>query len=266
MRYLVPRSSIYPFRATWAAGPTHLALVLALGLLLRLGWLWLMQPHPLWLDESEYLAIARTIRGGSYLDDFLWVRVPLFPLWLALTLGPMENLGLARLAQIALSEVLIYQVYRIALVVWQDGRVATLAALGAAVSLPLIAYARSLMAETLLLVLLAAMLLVLLRLMRLGLQQPHAWRGVALAGVLLGLAALTKPIAIACGPVLLVAIWLAGMGRKPENRLPEPSPSVGRLSTRPYAPPIGTPVGHTTRPYAPPIRPPCCSIAPFQDT
>lgn len=184
---------------------------------MRLGWLWLMQPHPLWLDEAEYLQIAHAVRGGSYIDNAAWLRVPLFPLWLALALGPMDSLLLARLAHIGLSVVFIYQVHRIALVTWQDGRVAAIASLGAAISLPLIAYARLLMAETLLLVLLSAFLLVLLKFVHTD-TRPRLWRGVAQAGVLLGLAALTKPIALACLPVLLVAIWIANT--HPDTEMP----------------------------------------------
>lgn len=202
----LPAHGVPAQRRTYARPGLILGLILGLGLALRLGWLWMLQDQPLWLDEPEYLQIATALRQGSYLDTFSWLRVPLFPLWLALALGPTDSLMLARLAQIALGVLLIYQCYRLGLAWWphwrQRERVALGSALLAAIYLPLITYASYLMAETLLLVLLCALLLTLLALDR----QPTL-RRAALAGGLLGLAALTKPIALACLPALLAATW-----------------------------------------------------------
>jgi 4-amino-4-deoxy-L-arabinose transferase-like glycosyltransferase len=189
----------------WSPGLTSVGWVLLLGGVVRLAWLWLFSDHPLWLDEAEYVALAQTLRGGGYVDDFLWLRVPLYPLWLALLLGPGESLLLARLGQLGLGLLVVYQLYRIALVVWHDRRVALVGALGAALYLPLVAYSFYLMAEMLLLALLCAYLLVLLRVA----QQATA-RRVALAALLLALAVLTKPVAAACAPALLVALWFGG--------------------------------------------------------
>jgi 4-amino-4-deoxy-L-arabinose transferase-like glycosyltransferase len=191
----------------WVPGLTSVGWVLLLGGAVRLAWLWLLYDHPLWLDEAEYLALAQAIRAGGYVDDFLWLRVPLYPLWLALALGPTESLLLARLGQFGLGLLLIYQIYRIGRAVWPDQRVALVGALGAALYLPLVAYSFYLMAEMLLLVLLCAYLLVLLRV-----AQRATARRVALAALLLALAVLTKPVAAACAPALLVALWYGGQG------------------------------------------------------
>lgn len=168
---------------------------------MRLAWLWFQVDRVLWLDEPEYLRIAQAIRAGSYVDGGRWLRPPLFPLWLAITLGPSSIL-LAKLAQTALGALLIYLLYRVALAAWGQQNIALLCAGIAAVYLPLIAYSSYLMADTLLLVVLCGFLLALIRL-----AQRPTLRAAALAGLLLGVAALTKPIALACAPALLLAIW-----------------------------------------------------------
>lgn len=186
---------------------SRLLLILALGLVLRLAWLVLAWDDRLILDEPEYLAIARAIRAGGYLDDGRWLRPPLYPLWLALTLGTGESLLLARLAQILPGLALIVLLSYVALEIWQHRGVAELAGLLAAIYFPLIAYSYYLMADMLLLVWLAALLLVLVRMVRLP-----SWKLAALAGVFLGLALLTKPVAQACVPVVVVAVCLATGG------------------------------------------------------
>jgi 4-amino-4-deoxy-L-arabinose transferase-like glycosyltransferase len=154
------------------------------------------------MDEPEYLDIALALRSGGYLDDYKWLRTPLFPVWLALTLGPGVQIWLARLAQIALGLLVIFLLYRVALVAWEDQRTADLTALLAALYLPLVAYANYLMAETLLLVVLCLLLLTLLAALR-----APSFKRAALAGALLGVAALVKPVAVALLPVLLLAFW-----------------------------------------------------------
>lgn len=189
-------------RKTFGTVPTGLVLVISVGLLLRLAWLWWLRDMALWLDEAEYLQIAQAIRSGGYLDTFLWLRVPLFPTWLAVTLGPTDSPLLAQLGQVALGTVLLYQIYRIGQLVWGSAWIATVAGLIAALYLPLIAFSRYLMAEMLLLTVLAALLLLLLHIAR----ESSQWR-VAQAGALLGCAALIKPIGAVAGLALLVAIW-----------------------------------------------------------
>ena len=134
---------------------------------MRLAWLWFQVDRVLWLDEPEYLRIAQAIRAGSYVDGGRWLRPPLFPLWLAITLGPSSIL-LAKLAQTALGALLIYLLYRVALAAWGQQNIALLCAGIAAVYLPLIAYSSYLMADTLLLVVLCGFLLALIRLARGG--------------------------------------------------------------------------------------------------
>ncbi len=176
--------------------------ILALGLVLRLLWLFARWDAGFVLDEAEYVRIAEAIRAGGYLDNDRWLRPPLFPLWLAPLLTPGGGVAIARLAQVVLGTLLIVLIYRLTLAAWHNGPRALLAALLAALYFPLIAFSNYLMAETLLLVLLCSLLLVLLAFVR----RPSPW-GAAGAGVLLGLAMLTKPIALACVPALLVALW-----------------------------------------------------------
>ncbi len=183
----------------------RLIALLLLGLTLRLLWMWAFWDAPFRSDEAEYLQIAHALRDGEYVDDGRWLRPPLFPAWLALMLSGGEHLLLVRLGQVALGTLLIWLLYRVTLAAWCDERSALLCAGMTAVYLPLIGYSNYLMAEMLLLVLLSGLLLVLLRLAR----RP-ALGSACLAGVLLGLAMLTKPVAIACIPAVLVAVWLGG--------------------------------------------------------
>jgi 4-amino-4-deoxy-L-arabinose transferase-like glycosyltransferase len=202
MQQVFPGRGFVHTVATFAQTQKRLVLILTLGLAVRLVWLWALGEQPLWMDEPEYLDIAHALRAGGYLDDYLWLRTPLFPAWLALVLGPGEQLWLARLAQIALGLLLIFLLYRVALVAWQDERSAELAALLAALYLPLVAYANYLMAETLLLVVLCMLLLTLLAALR-----APSFKRAALAGGLLGMAALIKPIGLVLLPTLLLVFW-----------------------------------------------------------
>jgi 4-amino-4-deoxy-L-arabinose transferase-like glycosyltransferase len=178
------------------------------GLGLRLLWLWFLWDASLVFDEAEYLEIARALREGSYIDNGRWLRPPLFPTWLALFLGPTDKtttLLLARLGQVFLGVVLVYLLYRIGGLGSRTWRVALLCGFVGAISFPLIAYSSYLMAEMLLLVVLAFFLLLLLRLMN-----TPSFTLAAVAGVVLGLAMLIKPIAVGTIPALFVASWLAG--------------------------------------------------------
>jgi 4-amino-4-deoxy-L-arabinose transferase-like glycosyltransferase len=181
----------------------RLIALLLLGLTLRLLWLWALWDTPFRSDEAEYLQIAHALHDGGYVDDGRWLRPPLFPAWLALMLSGGEHVLLVRLGQVALGTLLIWLLYRVTLAAWHDERSALLCAGMAAVYLPLIGYSNYLMAEMFLLVLLSGLLLMLLRLAR----QPSLG-SACLAGVLLGLAMLTKPVAIACIPAVLAAVWL----------------------------------------------------------
>ncbi|NJN68076.1 MAG: phospholipid carrier-dependent glycosyltransferase [Chloroflexaceae bacterium] len=195
------------FLATCLATHRLLLLILGVGFGLRLGWLWFQGNASFVLDEQEYVEIAQALRRGGYLgevDDGRWIRPPLFPLWLAFTFGPGNHLLLARSGQVVLGVVLIYLFYRLTLLAWGDVRSALVCAALAALSLPLIVFSTYLMAEMLLLVLLCGLLLVLLALAR-----GSGYRLATLAGVLLGLALLTKPIALAAIPATLGAV-LAG--------------------------------------------------------
>lgn len=213
---VVPRMMMVMIRRLVGFLVAHrlLLLILGVGVGLRLGWLWFQWDASFVLDEQEYVRIARDVREGGYLgevDDPRWIRPPLFPLWLALTLGPGNHLLLARLGQVFLGGVLMVLLYRVTRSAWGDRRSALVCAALAALSLPLIVFSNYLMAEMLLLVLLCGLLLVLLALAR---RPQHPGRSryglAALAGVLLGLAMLTKPIALAAIPATLGAAVAGG--------------------------------------------------------
>lgn len=206
---------------------------LSFALLLRLGWLWIFAATPPWLDEAEYLQIAQLVRLGGYLDNGAWVRPPLYPFWLALSLGPTNSTLVAQWVHIGLGLLLVALIYRIAWVWWAKREVALVAGFLATCYAPLIAYSVYLMAETLLLVWLAWLLLILLRVRDPGnadapptdtpkavdrhdkpVPAPLDWyrspslRQAMLAGAVLGLAALTKPVALAFLPVVMVTFFV----------------------------------------------------------
>lgn len=179
-----------------------LMVILGIGLVLRLLWLWIFGDVPFRSDEAEYLRIADALRNGSYLDDWRWLRPPLYPAWLAITSPFGENIVIARLGQIMLGTLLIVLLYAVAHAAWHSERIALVCALLTAIFFPLIGYSNYLMAEMLLLVLLATLLLVSLQHM----QQP-SYKRAMLMGILLGLALLTKPVALAYIPTILFALW-----------------------------------------------------------
>jgi hypothetical protein len=188
--------------------------------------LWSQPLHQLANDEVEYVTVARDLlagRGWQFYEHYHWLRAPLYPLFLAgslwlaggdpapglpsISLGFAQALHRAALPNIALSVATIYLNYRLALALFGRLRpAALLAALFSAVLWTFATFASLYMSETLFTFLFTAGLLCLVAAKA---QTADGWRGVGLAigaGVLFGLASLTRSITLAFLPV--IAIWL----------------------------------------------------------
>ena len=197
-----------------------LALITGGGLLLRL-WLWWRVPiHQPANDEVEYLQVAHDLiagRGWVFYEQYHWLRAPLYPLFLAgsLLLGG-EELRWAALPNIAVSTLTIPLFYLLGHAVVLPAeptpedqsraqRTGLFAAAICAMLLPFATFASLWMSETLFTALFAGALLMLLRWAR----RP-ALPIAALAGLLLGLASLTRSAPLAAMPLLLS--WMAWVG------------------------------------------------------
>lgn len=181
--------------------------LLALGLRLAL---WAQPLHEPANDEVEYIAVARDLlagRGWVFYDSYRWLRAPLYPLFLAGSLWLAGgDLHRAALPNIALSVANVLLAYRLAraLLGAEARRGAPLLAAGITALLWTSATFASLyMAETLFTFLFQAGLLALLRAAR-GIRTD--WRWAAAAGLLLGLAALTRSAILMFLPV--IALWI----------------------------------------------------------
>lgn len=198
----------------------HVAAILTAALALRLA-VWWTLPYRDWIsDEAEYWGAATWLaqgRGFAFFDGWVWTRPPLYLIVLAAharLFGPTA-LWAPRLSQALLSVVLVYLVLRLAHRLAPVGRerlVALLAGWAMALSYSFATFGYLLLSETLFITLLIAALLALLRWAALPVARLR-WAWLALAGVLLGLSALTKALVLTWLP--LVALWLlvrAGRG------------------------------------------------------
>src|SRR5215212_4375736 len=211
-------------RAGWAARHP-LLVILLLALVLRLL-LWSQPLHQLANDEVEYVTVARDLlagRGWQFYEHYHWLRAPLYPLFLAgslwlaggdpapglpsISLGFAQTLHLAALPNIALSVATVYLSYRLALALFRRHRpAALLAALFSTVLWTLATFASLYMSETLFTFLFMAGLLCLVGEKA---QAARGWRAIWLsigAGVLFGLATLTRSVTLDFLPV--IASWL----------------------------------------------------------
>ncbi len=212
--------------------------ILLLALALRLA-LWSQPLHQLANDEVEYVTVARDLLGGGgwrFYDHYHWLRAPLYPLFLAGSLWLAGgDLHRAALPNIALSVVMVYLVYRLALAL--AGRpAATLAALIAALLWTLATFASLYMAETLFACLFAGGMLCLVKTddrrpttdhrppptaateglpyrvavlnSQFSILNSSGW--AAAAGVLFGLATLTRSITLLFLPVAALWVLLRG--------------------------------------------------------
>jgi len=187
----------------WLAKSLPLLLVVALGLALRLAALHAAGDlHRLPGDEAAYVRTARAIESkGEHPGSF---RGPGYPFFLALVFrlaGP-DNLNAVRLAQILVSVLSIALVFHV--VSRQFSRPAALwSALAMALSPNLIHFTVCLWSETLFIALLLAAFWLLQRF-----DSAESGRDLAVAGVALGLAALTRESILPFTPVILAWVLL----------------------------------------------------------
>lgn len=177
-------------------------LVLLTGMLLRLQLLLQDRQMPLKGDEGDYYKIAQTILTGwaAYQDTF---RPPLYPIFLALS---FPVLGETRFSigflQVLLATLNICVIYTLTRVLFERRGVALLAALIFAIYPDLVPLPRLGYSETIFILLVCLGFILLLRSLRTKQIFP-----IAVAGVLLALAALTREL-IGYFAVLIIPVWL----------------------------------------------------------
>lgn len=202
------------------AAHRNLLLVVLFALGLRLI-LWAQPLHQPANDEVEYIAVAQDLlagRGWVFYASYHWLRAPLYPLFLAGSLALAGgDLHLAALANVLLSTLSVLLAALLA-----RRMVGEHATIPAAVLTALLwtnaTFASLYMSETLCTVLIQAGLLVMLPAPILGsgsgVREKPGLRGlpsVALAGILLGLAVLTRSAVLPL--VGLLGCWLFWRGR-----------------------------------------------------
>jgi hypothetical protein len=185
-------------------------LVLAGALLWRLALIPATHAGGYTSDEKEYIRIATGLGEGSGFVDSNGdraVRAPLFPGALSLLARLPSWIWVGHLLGALVGTLVVYLGYLVAREMTHDERGALVAAAILAVHPGLAIYAGLLQTETLYTVLLLGSMLAAARLP----EDPGIMRG-ALAGVLGGLAGLTRAVAVGFFPLMLVAIWWAGRG------------------------------------------------------
>jgi len=221
-----------------------LLLILLLALLLRL-WLWSRPAHPLANDETEYFRVGLDLahgRGFAFYDSYRWLRAPLYPLFLGFFfwLG-QDHARLATLVQVLLSTATVYGFYLLGRRLFSP-RAGLAAALLAALLLPLATFPALFMAETLFTFLLVASFLALWQIPTAA--PARRWRWAAAAGALLGLAALTRAVALAFVPLAAAWLWVVLWREKgPERPGDSARARVGEPGQRRTGGPARTRVG-----------------------
>ncbi len=211
--------------------------ILLLALALRLA-LWSQPLHKPANDEVEYITVAHDLllgRGWVFYDTYHWLRAPLYPLFLAASLWLARgNLHLAALPNIGISVATVYLIYRLtdAIRFAPDDRpqrdvpplqryAPLLAAFFAAVLFTFNTFASLYMNETLFSFFFTALLICLLQWQHhvVSMQDRRSrWWSLMkdqrlafclLAGILFGLATLTRSAMLAFLPLMLV--WMGFM-------------------------------------------------------
>ncbi len=186
-----------------------LTIILLLALVLRLL-LWAQPLHLPANDEIEYLRVAHDLlegRGWSFYEQYRWLRAPLYALWLAGSLWLAGgDVHLAALPNLLLSVGLVGLIFALTreLASRRSATPALLAAAMAAVLFTSATFAGLYMSETLFAALFTACLLTILRWARNGASGLIA---PALAGLLFGLACLTRSAPLIFAPVVM--LWMA---------------------------------------------------------
>ena len=200
----------------WLAG------IIIAGLALRLWFWWRVPFHQPANDEVEYLQVANDLltgRGWTFYEHYHWLRAPLYPIFLAGSLLLAGgDLRWAALPNIVLSTATIGLFYVLGKTVATDDErnapptathikhTGLIAAAFAAVLLPFATFASLWMSETLFTALFTGALIALLRW---GRNPRLGW--AALAGILLGLATLTRSMPLAALPLL--GVWMIAIRR-----------------------------------------------------
>jgi tetratricopeptide (TPR) repeat protein len=200
-------------RAIHRSPSGQLALIVVAALLIRLA-LWALPLHQLANDEHEYVRVARDLlagRGWSFYESYHWLRAPLYPLFLAASLalagGDLQRAALPNLALSTLNVLLASAIAREIAPPALARRAGLIAATLSALLLTFATFASLYMLETLFATLLGVALLALLRYR----SRPRLAL-VALAGCALGLAALTRSLALPLLPLGVLYIIAAGWG------------------------------------------------------
>lgn len=200
-----------------------LVAALVVGLVLRVM-LWDRLPRPGFIsDEAEYLAAANWLaegRGFAWHQGWLWTRAPLYPLFLAAHIALFGiHLAPIYITQAGLSLLNVALVYLLARQAAgsEEGKsahpVPFVAALLAAVSFPFATHTQMLLSETLYLSLVLALFAALGRWVGQRAERGSQWTLLALAGVLAGLAVLTRGLTLGFLPLLLVWMWWQQRGQ-----------------------------------------------------
>jgi 4-amino-4-deoxy-L-arabinose transferase-like glycosyltransferase len=203
----------------------RLAWILVVSLVLKLGLAFFAERNDPVLDERAYLQIAQELaQTGRFEGTF---RPPLYPAFEALLLAAgLGTLGI-RIVQTLLSTFTVLQVHGLARRASGDPRVANLAAFLVAFDPALVAFSHRLWSETLFVALFLGFVAGALRAFA-GPEAPGRAGWAALAGALLGLAALARPMVVALAPLLALPV-LVQMARARRAGGPPLRPVVARL-------------------------------------
>ena len=217
-------------RAT-AVRPLRFALLLTATTLLAVGLrviFWWMQSRSGAVqpgDSTEYVQGALHLLQGSYATGPKWLRPPLYPLFLAATFAVVGvDLSRAMLIQAIVTGLGVLPFAALGYAVFRRRDVALVSALIAALFVPFAAYGSVLFAESLFVALIAASF----ALLPYGQTDALSRRRLFLAGVLLGLATLTRAVGLFFIPILVLALiaeFWKNREQRTENK--EESPNLG---------------------------------------
>ncbi len=221
---------------TFTRNPILLILLLALALRLAL---WAQPLHEPANDETEYVTVAYDLlegRGWQFYTHYHWLRAPLYPLFLAGSLWLTNgDLHLAALPNVLLSVATVYLVYALTRELLPTQRkphcyAPLIAALFAALLFTLNTFASLYMGETLFTFLFSFALLLLVRWHHRAAGEAH-WHILVLAGVLYGLATLTRSVSLAFLPVVLA--WITFAKHKTRSTKCKPQSTKRKMSGQP---------------------------------
>jgi 4-amino-4-deoxy-L-arabinose transferase-like glycosyltransferase len=183
-----------------------LALIMAVGLGLRLlVWQW-REFYPLGGDETEYFNQALTLLRERRYEELILMRPPLYTIFLATAIWLYDSqVQYLRLLQALLSTLTILPIYALSYELFGKQRVALLAALLTALSYTLAFHATELLSETLWLFGMSLAGWLLVRAVGRPSLRSSVWHA-ALAGLVIGLLALVRSVALPL--VALGVLWL----------------------------------------------------------